>query len=71
MHTRLLWLLFAGIVSGCEGTLPVAASCPPPPPPPEVLLASPSTGPSLTERLESLLGELRRSLEKATRLGKD
>jgi hypothetical protein len=49
MRTRLLWPLFAVIVSGCEGTLPVAASCPPPPPPPEVLLASPSIGPSLTE----------------------
>ena len=59
------------LISGCATKSPVAVSCPAPPPVPQILAEPPSTGPTLSERYEILLKELRTSLEKATRQGQD
>ena len=64
-NTRLLLLGSIVMLSGCATTTPVAVSCPPPPPAPEILTLPASAGPSLIERYQDLLNELRLSLEKA------
>ena len=63
--TRLLLLASIGILSGCATTTPVAVSCPPPAPAPAILKLPASVGPTLIERYQDLLNELRISLEKA------
>lgn len=63
--TPLLLLPWLLIFSACATPVPVAVSCPPPDPLPEVLTQFPSKGPSLSERYELLIQELRDSLQKA------
>lgn len=59
------------LISGCATPSLVPVSCPSPPPVPQILAEPPSTGPTLSERYEALLKELRTSLERATRQGQD
>lgn len=68
----LIWLLLAPLLPGCAllqpKEIPVAVQCPPPPPVPAVLLKpSALTGPSISERLETLIDERDSSLTKARR----
>ena len=67
MKLSVLLLATLLISSGCATTSPVAVSCPAPAPTPKILTESPSTGPSLTERFETLLEKLRKSLASAER----
>ena len=65
---RVLMLTFALLASGCASQqVPVAVSCPKPPAIPEVLSEPATTGPSLMERFEASLKQLKESLEKARR----
>ena len=65
-------LTIAALSSGCAqmppAEIPVAVPCPPPPPAPAALKGkSVSTGPSISERLESLIEKRDDSLTKARR----
>lgn len=62
-----LALVLLPMVSACQTSLPVSASCPPPDPLPVVLTESVSTPPTLVERFERSYRTLLDSLSKAIR----
>jgi len=70
LKTLALLLLLMLTVSGCASneTPPCSDSCPPPPQLPAVLTAKPvSTGPSSSQRIETLLQDFEKKVEAARR----
>ncbi len=55
LNMRGLLLVLLSLLSGCATSVPQAVSCPPPPPVPQVLLEQIDSGPSPSERIETLL----------------
>lgn len=68
-NTQKLLLVSMLALQGCAAneTTPVAVSCPPPPPVPLVLKEPTDTGPSISERIETLLADFERRVIEAAK----